>query len=308
MDNKLLLIANPRSGNGALKGKLMNIIDILTRGGNTVTVHITRHKGDATDIVKQRGSLYDTVVACGGDGTINEVVSGLCALEKRPVLGVIPCGSTNDYAATLGLPKTPIAAAKALMDGEIMRCDTGYFNGDPFAYCAAFGVMTEVTYQTPQELKNALGHMAYVLQAMKNIGSYRKTHLSLMTDEGVVEDDFILGMVTNTVSIGGFRRVFDKVAALDDGKLEITLVRSPKTIEDVQMAINVLLSVDSVKNSRDFVTVVNTDRATIKSSEPVPWTVDGEDGGAHTEVEISLRPSFLRVIRGREGATYSEAY
>ncbi len=304
---RLLLVANPRSGSGALKTKLMGIVEVFTKAGYLVTVHTTRFSRDAENMVRQVGGDFDLVVACGGDGTINEVVTGICQLERHPVLGVVPCGSTNDYASTLGLPRTPIAAAKALVEGEVFQSDTGYFNGRPFAYCAAFGLFTDITYQTPQDLKNAIGNLAYGIQAVKNIGSCRKSALRLSCPELETEGEFLLGMVTNTVSIGGFRRAFETVASLDDGKLEITLVRQPRTLEDVQMAINVLLSVSSVKGEGEFVTMVNTASAVIESDQPIPWTVDGEDGGAHTRVEISIKPGNIPVIRAKKGAVYTES-
>ncbi len=307
MSKKLLLIANPTSGTGAIKTKLLPVIDILTRAGYEVSVHVTRSKGDATYIARSRGEDFDVIVPCGGDGTVNEVVSGIATMDNPPTLGVLPSGSVNDYAYSIGMPKGIIAAAKALAEGETFRCDTGFVNGRPFAYCAAFGAFTDIPYATPQDLKNALGPIAYGLHGISRLGTYKEQKVRIEYDGNETEEDVFLGMVSNTISIGGVRRMFDSVANLDDGKVELTLVRFPRDLTDYQMLINVLLGLEHVDNREDFVKVINLSHAKLTFENEIAWTIDGEDGGLISEAEIDVRHSHIPVIRGDRDKTYTDA-
>ena len=211
---RLLFIYNPQAGKGTVKAHLSNIVDTFTKAGYLVTIWPTQGKEDATHVAAQQGWWYDRVVCCGGDGTLSETVSGLLALDTPPVLGYIPAGTTNDFSKNLGLPRGVEKAAVTAVEGEARPCDMGRFNGRYFVYVAAFGIFTDVSYGTPQQFKNAFGHLAYVLEGATKLGDLgRAYHLQVEHDEGSLEGDFIYGMVTNTLSVGGFK-VFPPQAGL----------------------------------------------------------------------------------------------
>ena len=205
---KMLFIFNPRSGRERLRTKLLDILDLFVKAGYEVTVHVTQSAGDAQKQVEKKGGGVELLVCSGGDGTLNEVVSGMMAWsrEKRPQLGYIPAGSTNDFAASLDLPKNMLRAAAIAVAGRPFAIDVGKFgDGRYFVYVAAFGAFTEVSYKTPQETKNVLGHQAYMLEAVKRIAGLKSYRMKFFWDDQELEEDFILGMVTNTISIGGFK-------------------------------------------------------------------------------------------------------
>ena len=207
MKRKLLLMFNPTSGRSQIKPNLWNIIDIFVKGGYDVTVYPTQRRMDAHDTIIERAEEFDRIVVCGGDGTLSEAVSGLVTLpkDKRTVLGYIPSGSTNDFGSSLEIPFDNIEAARCIVEGSPMTCDCGLFGNKHFIYIAAFGVFTDVSYETPQRTKNILGHAAYLLEGMRRLKDYSYYHIIVESEELVTEDDFIFGFVSNTSSIGGFK-------------------------------------------------------------------------------------------------------
>ena len=301
MKRRLLLIINARSGTASIKNRLLDIIELFVIWEYDVTVHTTLRKGDAADHIRNRAADFDLIVCCGGDGTVNEAFSALSSMKNPPPLGLIPSGTTNDFAHSLSIPTNPIDAAQVICSGKPFICDCGRFGDQIFTYAAAFGLFTNITYETPQESKNILGRAAYVLEAIKNLPSYSPYRLRLDCEQGSFEGDYILGMVSNTVSIGGFRNFFQTVAELDDGLLEVTLVKMPRTLADYQKVINVLLGIDRVESSTlDFLTFVTTKKARITSEELISWTLDGEEGGIHNDIDIEVIPSAVPVIISKE--------
>lgn len=283
---KMLFIINPRSGREQIRNRLLGILDTFIKAGYETEVYITQDAGDARRIVGEKGALKDMVVCSGGDGTLNEVVSGMMLLERehRPVLGYIPSGSTNDFAASLELPKDMAEAATVAVSGTDYPTDVGRFGADQyFIYVAAFGVFTEVSYRTPQEAKNLLGHPAYMLEAVKEITSLKSCRLRVEWEDGILEDDFILGMVTNTMQIGGFKGLVGADVALNDGEFEVLLVRMPKAPKDIASIASYLIQREG---ENDCVSRFRARRLRITAREPVDWTLDGEYGGSWTEVEI----------------------
>ena len=241
---RLLFIYNPQAGKGLIKPHLANVVDTFTKAGYLVTVWPTQGKEDATHVAARQGWWYDRVVCCGGDGTLSETVSGLLTLDTPPVLGYIPAGTTNDFAKNLGLPRGVEKAAAVAAEGTPRPCDMGRFNDRTFVYVAAFGVFTDVSYDTPQEFKSAFGHLAYVLEAATKLGDLgRGYHLTVEHDGGTLEGDFIYGMVTNTNSVGGFQIFPASQVSLDDGVFEVVLVRQPKNVADLQDALVSLVPV-----------------------------------------------------------------
>ena len=204
---KLLFVVNGHSGKGQIKNKLLDIIDIMIKEGYHVQVHTTQEREDATKVVREQAKYYDLVVCSGGDGTLDEAVTGMMQSEVRTPLGYIPAGSTNDFANSLEIPKDMIQAAKTAVLGVPFSCDVGEFNGDYFIYVAAFGIFTDVSYATSQELKNALGHVAYILEGAKRLYTIKTYHMRVEYDGNEIEGDFLLGMITNSTSVGGFKNM-----------------------------------------------------------------------------------------------------
>lgn len=280
---KLLFVVNGHSGKGQIKNKLLDIIDIMIKEGYHVQVHTTQEREDATKVVREQAKYYDLVVCSGGDGTLDEAVTGMMQSEVRTPLGYIPAGSTNDFANSLEIPKDMIQAAKTAVLGVPFSCDVGEFNGDYFIYVAAFGIFTDVSYATSQELKNALGHVAYILEGAKRLHTIKSYHMRVEYDGNEIEGDFLLGMITNSTSVGGFKNMTGKDVKLDDGMFEVTLIHKPKNIIELN---TIIASLTNLKDETDLIDSFRADSVKFYSDEEIPWTLDGEFGGDHKEVQI----------------------
>lgn len=280
---KLLFVVNGHSGKGQIKNKLLDIIDIMIKEGYHVQVHTTQEREDATKVVREQAKYYDLVVCSGGDGTLDEAVTGMMQSEVRTPLGYIPAGSTNDFANSLEIPKDMIQAAKTAVLGVPFSCDVGEFNGDYFIYVAAFGIFTDVSYATSQELKNALGHVAYILEGAKRLHTIKSYHMRVEYDGNEIEGDFLLGMITNSTSVGGFKNMTGKDVKLDDGMFEVTLIHKPKNIIELN---TIIASLTNLKDETDLIDSFRADSVKFYSEQEIPWTLDGEFGGDHKEVQI----------------------
>lgn len=295
---RLLFIYNPQAGKGIIKPHLANVVDTFTKAGYLVTVWPTQGKEDATHVAARQGWWYDRVVCCGGDGTLSETVAGLLTLDAPPVLGYIPAGTTNDFSKNLGLPRGVEKAAAAAVKGTPRPCDMGRFNDRTFVYVAAFGIFTDVSYDTPQEFKNAFGHLAYVLEGATKLGDLgRGYHLTVEHDGGTLEGDFIYGMVTNTNSVGGFQVFPAKQVSLDDGVFEVVLVRQPRNVADLQDAL-VSLVRQNHEESRQ-VEAFHTGKLKVTASEALPWTLDGEYGGNPEVARIENLNKAITLVWGK---------
>ena len=298
--HKLLFIVNPHSGRAMIKYRALDAIEAFSAAGYLVTVCPTTRAGEAEELVAAMGGDYDRIVVSGGDGTVNEAVNGLMKLPRKVPLGIMPAGTTNDYAYTLGIPTLLAEAAKTAVSDKLFDIDLGLFNSRYFTYIAAFGLFTEVTYETPQDLKNVLGYVAYALEGAKKILDINTFKIKIEHDGETFEDEFIIGLVSNTVSVAGLRTAMTG-AQLDDGLLEVTLVRSPKTLSDIQAIINILLDLENMSTiESDFLTHFSTKRAVFTSEETIKWTVDGESGGALRHVEIANAHLAASVVTGEK--------
>jgi YegS/Rv2252/BmrU family lipid kinase len=277
-------VYNPKSGKAKIKNKLADILDIFAQAGYEMTVCPTQKKGDAVSIVQERKPEYDLVVCSGGDGTLDEVVTGMMKSGVRTPIGYIPAGSTNDFGGSLALPKNMPNAARLIVDGKNFPCDVGAFNDDVFVYCAGFGLFTEVSYETDQQIKNVLGHMAYVLEGVKSLSNIRSYRMKVKYEDKVIEDDFIYGMVTNSVSVGGFKRITGKNVKLDDGVFEVTLIKRPNNPIELNNIIAALLNRDIDVDGMYCFTAAEIE---LEAKEAVAWTLDGEFGGEHEKVKIA---------------------
>jgi len=279
---KLLFIINPKAGKIQTRNELLKILDIFTKYGYEISTYPTQSCGDAKNVTSERAKDYDLLVCSGGDGTLSEVVSGMMASEKKIPIGYIPAGSANDFAHNFDIPKNKVKAASLLMEGRPYPCDVGAFNDSNFIYVAAFGIFTDVPYETKQEVKNVIGYLAYILEGMKRLNKFKPYKLTIECNNNIIEDEFILGMVTNSTSVAGFKNKADEPVLLDDGLFEVTLVKKPHNPIELQEIISALLTQNHTKNLLSF----KTDKITIKSEEDIAWTLDGEYGGKYTLVNI----------------------
>lgn len=292
LEKKILFVYNPKSGKAKIRSKLADILDVFVEGGYEVTTCPTRKRGDAVEMIANRKPIYDLVVCSGGDGTLDEVVTGMMHSSFLTPIGYIPSGSTNDFGGSLSLPKNMVKAAEQIVKGRSFPCDIGSFNNDVFVYIAAFGIFTEVSYETDQEIKNVLGHMAYVLEGMKRLPAVRSYPIKVTFEGGVIEDDFIFGMVTNSVSVGGFKNITGKNVKLDDGVFEVTLIKAPKNPKELNQIMHSLLNRDI---DTDLMYCFRTASLRLESEEEIAWTLDGENGGIHREVYIQNRHKAVEI-------------
>lgn len=295
---KLLFIYNPQAGRQLVKLSLAEILNVFAANGYETTAHPTQGQGDATQAAAHSAG-YDRVVACGGDGTLNETVTGLMRLplEQRPTLGYIPTGTTNDFARNLNLPKGFDKMAETACGEVLTPCDLGAVDGRYFVYVAAFGLFTDVSYTTPQATKNLLGHFAYVLKGAGQLANIPAYPMRVERDGGeVLEGNFIYGMVGNTVSVGGLVNLPSDVVQLDDGVFEVLLIQQPKTPKDWQDILTALASLTMVENG--VVTAFPARRVTFLGDAPVSWTLDGEFGGERAVTAIENLSCAFNIARG----------
>lgn len=292
---KLLLIFNPRSGVKLSKKYLADIIDLFCHHGYICTVHATQCVGDAHKVACETADLYDLVVCVGGDGTLNEALGGLVEGGHNIPVGYVPTGSTNDFANSMGIPKNIMQAAKLIIDGESQTFDIGAFNDRYFSYVASFGAFTRTSYTTPQNIKNALGHTAYVLSGIKELGNIKPIHMKITTAEGdEIEDDYIFGAISNSTSLGGILTLDPSVVDMNDGLFEILLVKSPKNILDLNECI---VALTSKKYDSRMLVFKTTSAIEIESPPEIDWSLDGEyQQGAEHIVVKNIKDAF-RLIK-----------
>lgn len=295
MPKTLLFVYNPMAGKAQITGYLSKIINTFTRAGYLVTARPTLGPGDGTEVIRSMAAGYDLVVCSGGDGTLSETVTGLMALEqgKRPPIGYIPAGSTNDFASTLGISKDMSEAAEMIVHGIPFLCDIGAFNDRFFTYVAAFGAFTSVSYGTPQQIKNLLGHTAYILEGIKQVGSIKPYHLKIEVGEKTVEDDFLFGMVSNTVQVGGMKIPSDMAFSINDGLFEVLMVRAPKSMADIQGMIAEALRQEVA--SKSFLNF-KARKIRFTAENAMPWTLDGEFGGERKSVTVENINKAIGIV------------
>lgn len=305
---KLYFIYNPLAGKGNVRGKLYEIIQALASAEYEVTVYPTREPKDATERVENLPEDYDLVVCCGGDGTLDEVVTGMMHREHKIPVGYIPAGSCNDFARSLQIPGNMQQAAEIAVQGENFAVDVGSLNERNFIYVAAFGIFTDVSYTTKQGMKNVLGHMAYILEGMKRLTSVKSYYLKVTSEEMCFEGDFLFGMVTNSRSVGGFKSIVGKNVVFDDGIYEVTFIQRPRNAIELQ---EILAALAISQIDTKYMYSFRSSRIVVESEEPVPWALDGEYGGEYERavisnnpraVEIRIAPAVLENLREQETA------
>ena len=280
----MLFVVNPYAGKRKVNRYLADIIGIFNRAGYDVLTYMTAGPGDAVEYVEEWAEEVDLIVCAGGDGTFNEVVAGLLKSGEDVPVGYIPCGSTNDFANSLKIPTDVVKAAKAIAEGEPFRYDIGLFGDRHFCYVASFGAFTKASYATPQNVKNVLGHMAYILSGISELSQIRKEHIRIELEDGrVIEDDFIFGAVSNSTSVGGILTLDPKIVDMADGMFELLLVRAPKNMLELGECITALQK--QTYNCK-MLTFVSTDKLKIYAPEHMPWTLDGEKEEGHEEIKV----------------------
>jgi diacylglycerol kinase (ATP) len=290
-----LLIINPCAGRMKSRTGLFDIVQVLSENGFEVSVHATTRRGDATEYIANLGREYDIILCCGGDGTLNEVITGLMKLQKQFPIAYIPTGTANDLAASLGLPRNIRKAAEIAVKGKACRHDIGLFNNSSyFTYTASFGAFTKVSYATAQQAKNAVGYLAYLIEGIKNMSEIKPYRVRIVSKEIETEGEFLFGGVMNTLQAGGMLKMDKKAVDFSDGKFEVLLIRKPNNAAELSEIIRDL----AIGNyDHRYVTLTHTDRIIFESDEPLSWTLDGEFGGEHSRAEILNLHGALEIMR-----------
>lgn len=284
---KMYFIVNLVAGKALINESLGNIIDEFTKSGYEVTVHTTQSGADASESALYAcENGFEIIVCSGGDGTLSQCMQGIMKSERKIPVGYIPSGSTNDFARSLDIPKNTMDAVRWIIDGTPTGCDVGRFNDSYFMYITAFGAFTNITYETPQPLKNRLGHTAYILNGLMQITNIHSQRMRIEYNDNVIEDDFLFGMVTNTASVAGLLSLNDFM--FDDGVFEVVLIKKPSNLVQLRNIVQSLLNI-SEEIDRDYIKFFRTDeiKFTCLDDEPATWTVDGEYGGDSMECTVS---------------------
>lgn len=299
MLKRLLFIYNPHAGKSKIKSWLSDIIELFAKANYEVVIYSTKGKKDGTKIAKDclERDNYDLVVCSGGDGTLNEVISGVMQSNKKVKIGYIPSGTTNDFSVNLNIPKNMLSAAKVVLKGNAFPCDIGSINGDYFTYTAAFGIFTDASYETPQASKNILGRLAYILEGIKRLPNWKSYEMDIHIGDKVISDNFIYGMIANSESVGGIKGLVGKDVVLDDGLFEGIFIKAPQNVMNFQGIINDLLT--GHLNS-DHIYSFPVNNLKIVTKEPIPWAIDGEFGGELEEVSINIIKQGYTILRNIE--------
>lgn len=290
---KLLMIVNPRAGKNKSHGPLFDAAADLSRAGFLLSIHMTTGPGDAAETALREGGRYDLVVAAGGDGTLNEVVSGLVQLKRPPLLGYLPQGSTNDFAASLHISGDPLEAAAAIVRNVPRQLDVGFWNQRSFIYVASFGAFTRTSYAASQAAKNALGHFAYILEGMKDLNTLRPYQVRITADGETLDGEYLFGAVCNSTSIGGLMKLDEERVVLDDGMFEMLLIPNPKNAADLQSLVHALLNQEYDSQGLIFRHVSSVH---LETEEDLPWSLDGEYAPSAPVVNVENRRRALTML------------
>ena len=291
---KLLYIYNPMSGQKTIGNHLSEIVEYFSKKSYFPTVYATQKANDAREKVKEFSKEYDEILVSGGDGTLDEVVSGLLKSEEKSIIGYIPTGSTNDFSRSLKIPTDIKKATKLAINGETMDIDVGKFNSKFFTYVAAFGSIAQVSYETDQSMKNIFGRFAYILEGVKTVSNLKAYKAKITIDDEVFEGEFIHFMATNSVSVGGFNNFYKKNIGLDDGIFEAVLIKKPKGLIELNQIIDGLRS----KKENDNVIFRSGSVFKVEGDEKISWTLDGDYGGSYKKSEIKV---LNRAVKMRCG-------
>ena len=295
---KMLFIMNPFAGVKRANRHLADILLTFNQAGYEVITHTTLGRGDATAVAREKGKDVDLVVCCGGDGTLNETITGLLSAGADTPIGYIPAGSTNDFAASLKLSTNIPRAAQEIVEGEPVSYDVGRFGSRYFSYVASFGAFTKSSYTTPQNIKNALGHTAYILSGITELSQIRNEHVRMEIDGQLGEGDFLFGAICNSTSVGGILTLDPKQVDMGDGLFEILLIRAPENLAEIHECIQAL---QSQRYNCAMITFRSARKVRIFADPQMPWTLDGEKEDGHEVVEVENLHHAIRLVQKRDG-------
>lgn len=291
---QMLFILNPKAGMRKANRVLADILDVFNRADYDVHVYVTSGQQDGTEAVKRLAPGKDLVVCCGGDGTFNETVAGLLSAGLDIPVGYIPAGSTNDFANSIKLPADPVEAARKIVAGKPRPLDVGLFGDRYFTYVASFGAFAKASYSTPQNVKNALGHTAYVLEGIRELTQIRKIHLCLELDGEKLEEDFLFGAVCNSTSVGGILTLDPDQVDMADGKFEVLLVRAPQDLAEVAECIS---AVQKQQYNCRMMTFRSASCVKVWATEELDWTLDGEKGPGDNSITVTNLHHAIRLVK-----------
>ncbi len=293
MSKNMLFIYNASAGKGQIKLKLSEILDNFTKHGYEVMAHPTQSRLDAYKTVKEKGKSYDIIVCSGGDGTLNEVVKGIMESDAATDIGYIPAGTVNDFANSLGISKNMVTASRQIVTGSPFAIDIGKFNNDYFTYVAAFGAFTDVSYETPQQSKNIFGKLAYIMEGIKRLPEIKSYKIKVEYDGGEIEDEFIVGMITNSESVAGIKNLSVMDMSFNDGLFEMLLIKMPNDVFELN---NIITALATQKANYNYMYCIRSNKFHITSEQELPWTIDGEYGGDKKDVNIEVINEAISIV------------
>lgn len=296
MEQRVLLMVNPMAGRQKIRNELLYVVDTLTKAGYETIIYTTQGKDATRDLLAEKDSQFDRVICCGGDGTFNEILSATMHWNKRPILGYIPAGTTNDFAAGLKLPSDIREAAMNIVRGTPHTVDAGLFNTSYFSYVASFGAFTETSYSTPQNFKNALGHLAYILEGIKEIPAFTSYTVCVEADGQIYKDSYIFGAVSNARSVGGILKISDSLVDLNDGVFEVMMIKMPKTLMDLSAIVTSLTSLNPLKYDPSMFLFLQTKELKITFEQEMVWSLDGERVSGGKEARNCLHQRCIQNI------------
>lgn len=297
MDKKLLLIVNPNAGQRRANRFLADIIQLYNNHGYECVVFVTSAAGDTDKYIEENKTVFDRIVCIGGDGTLNETIAGLARHGIDCPVGYIPAGTTNDYASSIGLSGDILTAARDSVEGVPVQFDMGYFNGRFFNYTASCGAFARASYETPQTAKNALGHLAYILEGIKDIPNLRPIHMKIEAGGHVFEDDYIFCSVTNSLSVGGILKLDPVMVSMNDGLFEVMIIKYPKTPVELT---RVLASLSNNDFPNELIGFFAAKHIKFTVDEEIEWTLDGERGSKGYEFEVENLHNKMKLILPKE--------
>ena len=296
MEQRVLLMVNPMAGRQKIRNELLYVVDTLTKAGYETIIYTTQGKDATRDLLAEKDSQFDRVICCGGDGTFNEILSATMHWNKRPILGYIPAGTTNDFAAGLKLPSDIREAAVNIVRGTPHTVVAGLFNTSYFSYVASFGAFTETSYSTPQNFKNALGHLAYILEGIKEIPAFTPYTVCVEADGQIYKDSYIFGAVSNARSVGGILKISDSLVDLNDGVFEVMMIKMPKTLMDLSAIVTSLTSLNPLKYDPSMFLFLQTKELKITFEQEMVWSLDGERVSGGKEARIACIKDAFKIL------------
>ena len=296
MEQRVLLMVNPMAGRQKIRNELLYVVDTLTKAGYETIIYTTQGKDATRDLLAEKDSQFDRVICCGGDGTFNEILSATMHWDKRPILGYIPAGTTNDFAAGLKLPSDIREAAVNIVRGTPHTVDAGLFNTSYFSYVASFGAFTETSYSTPQNFKNTLGHLAYILEGIKEIPAFTSYTVCVEADGQIYKDSYIFGAVSNARSVGGILKISDSLVDLNDGVFEVMMIKMPKTLMDLSAIVTSLTSLNPLKYDPSMFLFLQTKELKITFEQEMVWSLDGERVSGGKEARIACIKDAFKIL------------